>query len=152
MNNCIIEQNKKNYRAFHQSKNRCNNPNNPRYKDYGGRGIKMCDKWNGKNGYQNFLKDMGERPTGMTLDRIDNNKGYSKENCRWATYEEQNLNKRAYKNSKSKITGVNKHPGGLWQACMRIKGIQKSTYHHTKREAIKARLEAELNREALQKA
>jgi hypothetical protein len=73
-------------------KQRCYNPNNPEYKNYGGRGIKMCDRW--WYLFQNFYEDMGDRPKGRTLDRKDNDGDYCKENCRWGTQEEQNRNRR----------------------------------------------------------
>jgi hypothetical protein len=140
------------YIAFHQSKNRCNNPNNLRYKDYGGRGIKMCDRWNGVNGYRNFIEDMGERPSGMTLDRVDNEKGYSPDNCRWATYEQQSLNKRVYISNRSGHRGVYKHLNRYWVASLRYKGkVILCKYCKTEQEAIKARLEAELDREKMLK-
>lgn len=71
---------------------RCYNVKGNRYKYYGGRGIKVCKRW---HDFRNFYKDMGQPPEGLSLDRIDNNKGYSKENCRWATMAEQSKNKRS---------------------------------------------------------
>ena len=78
------------YITWDKMKTRCNNPNHERYKDYGGKGIKVCVRW---NSFVNFLKDMGERPEGKTLDRIDTTKGYSKSNCRWATIKQQMRNR-----------------------------------------------------------
>ena len=71
---------------------RCYNPNATGYKNYGGRGITVCDSW--RDCFENFLRDMGDRPEKMSLDRINNNDGYSKENCKWSTVLEQNRNKR----------------------------------------------------------
>lgn len=70
---------------------RCQNPKHKQFKDYGGRGITVCERW---HSFENFLADMGERPEGKTLDRKENDKGYYKENCRWATIFEQANNKR----------------------------------------------------------
>lgn len=71
---------------------RCTNPNSDRYKWYGAKGITVCDEW--KNSYETFLSDMGCRPSPKhTLDRIDNAKGYAKDNCRWATWMEQHRNR-----------------------------------------------------------
>lgn len=82
------------YRVWMSMKQRCTNSNNSRYKDYGGRGIIVCARW--LNNFLNFLEDMGERPEGLTLDRINNNGNYEPDNCRWTTYSIQNKNRRDY--------------------------------------------------------
>jgi len=85
------------YRSWTSMKSRCNNPNDPSYKDYGKRGITVCSRWlNKKNGFENFFKDMGKRPgKEYSIDRINNNLGYYKENCRWATKKQQGRNTRS---------------------------------------------------------
>ena len=81
------------HKAWINMKSRCFNPNHPRYSDWGGRGITVCDRW--KNSFENFLADMGSRPTAKhSLDRIDNNADYSPENCKWSTKAEQSNNTR----------------------------------------------------------
>jgi hypothetical protein len=73
-------------------KARCYNPKATGYKNYGGRGIKVCKRW--RQSFRAFLEDMGDRPEGMTLDRKDNNGPYKKNNCRWATPAQQRQNQR----------------------------------------------------------
>lgn len=82
------------YRSWLKMKSRCENPRNLKYPEYGGRGITVCRRW---RKFENFLADMGERPRGRTLDRLDGNKGYSRRNCRWATARQQRLNRRVTK-------------------------------------------------------
>lgn len=82
----------KTYSVYIQMIERCHNPNHKFYSYYGKRGIYVCERW--QAGFKNFLEDMGEVPEGLSLDRIDNEKGYSKENCRWTTKKEQQRNRR----------------------------------------------------------
>jgi len=75
---------------------RCYQPLQDNYPQYGGRGITVCERW---HKFANFLADMGERPEGKTLDRIDNEGHYEPANCRWATYQLQRHNQREHKRS-----------------------------------------------------
>lgn len=118
------------YGIWKGMRKRCNTPNNKAYEYYGGRGIKVCKRW---DKFENFLLDMGKRPSkGHTLDRINNNKGYSKTNCRWATWRVQGLNKRkpgvlgallnlTSRKSRLGLRGVFKMPYGGYRATVKGK-------------------------------
>ena len=81
------------YRSWYGMKSRCYNPNNKRYKNYGGRGIEVCDRW--KDSFENFYNDMGSKPSSKhSIDRIDNDRNYEPGNCKWSTATEQNRNQR----------------------------------------------------------
>jgi hypothetical protein len=79
------------YTRWSSMMRRCHSPNTKRYKDYGARGITVCEAW---HTFENFFNDMGHAENGLTLDRIDNNKGYCKENCRWCDRKTQSRNRR----------------------------------------------------------
>ena len=97
---------------------RCNNPNTRIYQHYGGRGITICDRW---NNFQVFLSDMGLKPHGYTIGRIDNNAGYHKENCRWETMSEQANNRRS-----SRLLTIQGRTQSLMSWCAEY-GIDRNT-------------------------
>lgn len=83
------------FQAWRKMISRCHNKKDPSYHDYGGRGIKVCKRWWGVSGFTNFAKDMGDKPSSVhSLERRNNNLGYSPDNCCWATMKEQNRNTR----------------------------------------------------------
>ena len=104
------------YRSWGQMIQRCTNPNNPVYKHYGGRGIKVCERW--RNSYNSFLEDMGRRPTPThTLDRIKNDLDYCPENYKWSTRKEQSFNRRNTILTKEKVLEIRTlHNEGMSQA------------------------------------
>jgi hypothetical protein len=90
------------YNSWSNMIRRCTNPTHDRWEDYGGRGIKVCERW---RDYPAFLEDMGEKPLGTTLDRIDND-NYEPGNCRWETHAKQNRNKRRFKLTSEKVLAI----------------------------------------------
>lgn len=80
------------YSIHHDIVNRCTNPKDLSYKNYGGRGIEVCERW---KVFENFYEDMGDVPNGMQIDRIDNELGYSKSNCRWISPRDNSNNRRS---------------------------------------------------------
>ena len=105
------------YKCWDNMIQRCTNVNNPAYKNYGGRGIEVCEDW---RDFSNFYRDMGDVPSGLSLDRADNNLGYSADNCKWSDRREQNSNRRnptaPNKGNTSGIKGIGWHKQlGKWR-------------------------------------
>ena len=138
----LSQEHKSEYRSLKGAIQRCYNENNPSYSRYGGRGIKVCDRWKGAYGFSHFLEDMGTKPDKKSsLDRIDVNGDYCPENCRWADDNTQAVNttrKRA-----CSFRGV-RLCHGYYHAYLRKDGVMYSgKYHKDEKEAIKERLELE---------
>jgi len=119
------------YNVWNTMRFRCDNVKCECYKNYGGRGIKVCKRW---EKFENFYKDMGDCQKGLSLDRIDNSKGYNKANCRWATVEEQVSNKRnnvklTYRGETRTIPEwsreLNINPGTIRSRLVRLKKIEE---------------------------
>lgn len=133
------------YRVWTDMKTRCYNKNHKSYSGYGGKGVKVCDSWAGRNGFMNFFSDMGERPSSKhSIDRIDGTKGYSPSNCRWATATQQNINKKIPYNNKSGYRGVSWYKlSNKWRAAISIDGrLRHLGYFDHAEEAAKAYNEA----------
>lgn len=121
---CSGGRNTPEYISYNSMVTRCTNPKHSKYDYYGGAGVTICDRWlepSGK-GFLNFLEDMGERPDGLTLDRIDGALGYYKGNCRWSsrTIQMYNQEKKKPRNATSKYRGVSFFKNRVMKWCARI--------------------------------
>lgn len=135
--------NTRTYEAWSHMKQRCNNQNDKKYKDYGGRGIKVCDRW---LKFENFLADMGMIPVGLTLERKDNELGYFKENCCYDDYVAQGRNQRIKKTNKTGVRGVHfaKQAGKYYVQIRANHKTHNIGYYSTIERAAKARRQAEV--------
>jgi hypothetical protein len=113
------------YSIWNAMMQRCYNPKFKDYKTWGGRGISVCKSW---HNYDNFILDMGKRPDGMSLDRIDVQGDYNKDNCRWADMKTQNRNRRD--NVKITVNGISKCPTE-WEEICGVKANTIRARHHT---------------------
>lgn len=129
-------ENRREYNSYTSMIERCYCENHASYSNYGGRGIDVCEDWLCKDfGFSTFLKEMGKRPDGFTLDRIDVNKGYCKDNCRWADIKTQSHNKRKRKASKdSRYIGVCKD-GNTWVMQFMVDKVKTREPYRTEIEA-----------------
>lgn len=134
------------YSAWDNMHKRCESPSYKYFKDYGARGIKVCDRWSGKDGLNNFLEDVGRKPSPKhTLDRKNNDGNYEPGNVRWATPTEQAHNKRVQSNNKSGVSGVNwDKRSGKWRVLLQNYGkVHWIGLFENKEDAINARRRAE---------
>lgn len=130
---------KKEFNSWRAMQARCNDKNNHRYSDWGGRGITVCKRW---DDFRVFLEDMGKKPSpDYSLDRIDNDGHYEPSNCRWSTRQEQALNKRIRSDNKSGHSGIcwNKE-ANAWRVRVHIDGKRQFVGDYkTLEEAVKAK-------------
>lgn len=104
------------YQVYYGMRARCYNPNHVSYENYGGRGIRICDRWLGKKGFENFVADVGQRPSMLySIDRLNVNGNYEPCNCKWSTSEEQAINRRNGLNSSLELLKIslNNYPSDI---------------------------------------
>ena len=129
----------KEYRIWEGINERCYQQGSTSYPHYGARGISVCDRWRGPYGFENFIKDMGGRPSPRhSIDRIDVNGNYEPDNCRWATPIEQACNRR----NNAPVPGVHyDKQNKKWRARYRANGYNLSKMFNSKEEAVDQRIE-----------
>lgn len=133
------------YGIYKQMIDRCYNPKSSGYLDYGGAGVVVCGRWLESDvGVLNFIEDMGERPEGLSLNRVNGARVYSKETCEWATLSVQAFDQKIRKSNKSGATGVRQIPSGKWVAEIDCNGRKYLGSFLTFEEAVNARRCAEL--------
>ena len=129
------------YKTWDSMRQRCLMPSTKLYPNYGGRGIKICERWQGAHGFAHFLEDMGPKPSPRhSIDRIDVNGDYEPNNCRWATPRQQSSNKR----NNVSVPGVNWYkPTKKWKARYRAGGKSLGKYFDNYEDAVAQRLKWE---------
>lgn len=113
------------YNAWLNMKMRCTNPSHPSYSRYGGRGITVCQRW--LNSFDDFLSDVGHRPSPeLSLDRVDNDKGYEPDNVRWSTITTQQRNSRVAKLTEAQVEEIRGRPDLLLRELSEMYGVSTS--------------------------
>lgn len=113
------------YVSWSAMKARCLNPADPQFRNYGARGIVVCPQWSGADGFATFLRDMGERPEGTSLDRIDVNGNYEPGNCRWADAKTQANNRRTVVELQEEVDALRAEVARLRAAVTRVERRQR---------------------------
>ena len=129
------------YQTWYAMRDRCFNVNNKQYENYGGRGITVCEEWLDVRNFVAWCESTHPNIEGYSIDRIDNDKGYSPENCRWTDATTQNINQRMKKNNTSGFVGIYwNNKNNNWRTCIHLNTVRFNIgSFHTKEEAVLAR-------------
>lgn len=142
--NGLYTNHKPEYNSWHSMKQRCLNKNNPNYRWYGEKGISVCGRWLDEvEGFINFYNDMGPRPDGTTLDRIDVDGDYCPENCRWADARQQSDNQHNRRKYSNKVGVSYCNAKNKWYAHLYKDGKRYRKYFATEEEAVSCRQQLE---------